>query len=453
MSENIKTDYYSQEDILLPLMAALKEENFKELIDLLDKAHPADIAELLNLSESADREKIIHLLGSVNSEILTYLDPDIKEQVSNLIGVKNSAEALDELESDDAVQFVEDLPPEKREEILQQLSTERRMEVEDSLSYPEDSAGRMASKEFIAIYEKSSVGDVIDHLRSAKNLPNDFYTVFVLDDEDRPTHFIPLSRVMINVREKKVTDIMEEVKHSIPGNVDQEEVANTFKKYNLISAPVTDSEGKMIGVITVDDVTYVIEEEAEEDMLALAGMSRQSDISSTAMQRFKDRAPWLTINLFTSILSTFIVANFQGVIEKLVALAALMPVVSALSGNIATQTLTVTVRAIAAQEITFFNYLSVLRREIFASFLNGLLVGAAAFVVSYLIFHNAEISAIMYAAFIITFIVGVILGALIPILMHKIGFDPAVTSPVFVTASTDVVSFFFFLGLAALLLT
>jgi magnesium transporter len=452
MSDNVQTDYYSQEDILLPLLAALKEEAFKSLAKMLEKQHPADIAELLNLSEHSDRERIIHLLGDVDSEILTYLDPQIKEEVASLLGAKTSAEALDELESDEAVSFVEDLPEEKRDEILEELSTEKRLEVEDALTYPADSAGRLANKDFVTIPKKADVGDVIDFLRTEDDLPNDFYTIFVIDDEGRPTHFVPLSRIMRNKRDKKIKDLMAEVKYPIPGSVDQEEVANIFKKYNLISTPVVDPEGKMIGVITVDDIAYVIEEEAQEDMLKLAGMSSDTDILSSPYKRFKDRAPWLMINLFAAILSTFIISNFEQVIGKIVALAALMPVVSALSGNVGTQALTVTVRAIASQELNFMNYIKVLRKEIFAAILNGLLVGLAAFFVSYLIFGNQNLSLIMYSAVVVTFIVGVFLGSLVPLLMQKFGFDPAVASPVFVTASTDVVSFLFFLGIATLYL-
>lgn len=453
MSEIIKTDYYSQEDILLPLLAALKEEDYNTLRKMLEKQHPADIAELLNLSEESDRERIITLLGDdVDSEILTYLDPEIKDQVASLLGIKMSAEAVDNLETDDAVKFVEDLPEAKREEILHQLSTEKRLDVEDSLSYPEDSAGRLANKDFVSVSRNATVGDVIDYLRGTENLPTDFYSIFLLDDEGRPTNFVTLSRIMRNKREVKIKSLMQAVEYPIPGMLDQEEVANIFKKYNLISTPVVDAEGKMIGVITVDDITYVIEEEASEDMLAMAGVGKNSDIYSSTISRFRDRSPWLLINLFTSILSTFIVANFENVIAKIVALAALMPVVSALSGNVATQTLTVTVRALATKELSFMNYVKVLRKEVSASVLNGLLVGFAAFIVSYLIFGNAKVSLIMYSSFIITFMVGVILGSLVPLIMSRLGYDPAVTSPVFVTASTDVVSFFFFLGTATIFL-
>lgn len=452
MSDNVKTDYYSQEDILLPLLVALKEEDFKSLSKMLEKQHPSDIAELLNLCDPSDRERIIAVLGDVDSEILTYLDPDVKREVAQLLGVEESAKAIDKLETDDAVQFVEDLPQEKREQILEELSTEKRLEVEDSLSYPQDSAGRLANKDFVAIAKKSNVGDLIDFLRSSKDLPQDFYTIFVLDDEGRPTHFVPLSRVMRNTRDKKIKDLMEQVEHPIPGMVDQEEVANIFQKYNVISAPVVDPEGKMIGVITVDDITYVIEEEAKEDMMALAGLSSGSDISSSSFRKFRGRSPWLLINLFAAILSTFVVSNFEAVIQQFVALAALMPVVSALSGNVGSQTLTVTVRAIAAQDLTFTNYVKVLRKEISASVMNGLLVGALAFTISFLIFGNIQISMLMYTSFVVTFIVGVIVGSLVPLLMQRFGYDPAVASPVFVTASTDLVSFFFFLGTATIFL-
>jgi magnesium transporter len=452
MSEAIKPDFYSQEDILLPLLAALKEEDFKALSIMLESQHPSDIAELLNLCDNHDREKIIALLGDVNSEILTYLDDEVKEQVANLLGSKSSAEAVDKLDSDDAVQFVEDLNKNQQQEILEQLSTEKRLELEDALAYPQDSAARLANKDFVTVPIKYNVGNIIDYLRNTENLPQDFYSIFLVDDEGRPTHSIPLSRVMRNNRDIQAETLMDAVKYSIPATTDQEEVANIFKKYNLISTPVVDAEGKMIGIITVDDITYVIDEEAQEDMLAMAGVGRDIDINASGFKRFKDRSPWLLINLFTAILSTFIVANFENVIAKIVALAALMPVVSALSGNVATQTLTVTVRALATRELTFLNYVGVLRKEISASLLNGLLVGFAAFSLSYFIFGNYQISLILYSSFMVAFSFGVLVGSLVPLLMQKLGYDPAVTSPVFVTASTDIVSFFFFLGTASIFL-
>ncbi len=452
MSDEVITDYYSQEDILQPLLAALHSKKFKKLKSMLARQHPADIAELLNLCDRAEREQVISLLGNVDGDVLTFLDQDVKEHIISLIGTQESAKAIDELATDDAVEFMEDLSEEQRDEILDVLSTEKRMEVEDSLSYPEDSAGRLANKDFVTIHADASVGDVIDLVRSSSTLPLDFYTIFVTDDEGRPTHFVPLSRIMRNVREKKVADLMEKTGHPIPGGVDQEEVANIFKKYSLISTPVVDGEGKMIGVITVDDIAYVIEEEAHEDILKLAGVSANADIFASSFRRFSHRAPWLFINLFAAILSTFIVASFEQVIGQVLALAALMPVVSALSGNVGIQALAVTVRAISTSELSLLNYVKVLRKEIFAAALSGILVGAAAFMISYAIFENAGVSSIMYFAVFLTFIIGVVLGSLVPLLIDRFGFDPAVASPVFVTALTDVSSFFIFLGIASLLL-
>lgn len=442
---------YSDEDILFPILIALKEDDINGLRTLLVDKHPSDIAELLNLCDYDDRAKVIAILGDIDPETLTYLDSEVKDQIISILGSKSSAEAIEELDSDDAVQIVQDLPEEKVEEILEALSGEKRQEVEASLAYPEDSAGRLANKQFVTINHNAAVGDVIDLMRVSENLPQDFYTIFVVDADNKPTHFIPLSRIMRNKRDVKVSDLMQEIVKAIPVNTDQEEVANIFQRYNFISAPVVDDKGSMIGVITVDDIAYVIKEEAEEDILGMVGLNSETDILGSVFKKFRNRSPWLFINLGTAFTASFIIAMFEGSIEKLVALATLMPIVASMSGNCGTQILTVTVRALATKELSSGNFFKVLRKEILSSFLISLALGTAVFSVSYLMFSNYHLSEVIFFSVVLTFFLASLCGASIPFIVQKLGYDPAIASSILLTAITDMSSFFIFLGLATIL--
>ncbi len=447
VNEQVK-DYYSQEDLVLPMLSALKDDDLEALRAMLAENHPSEIAELLNLSEADDRERIIAVLGELDPEILTFLDDEIRDDVLKIIGTQSVAEAIEELESDDAVQLVQDLPDEQIEEILEGLSIEKRQEVVESLNYPEESAGRLANKQYVTISDFASVGDVIDLMRVSENLPQDFYTIFVVDDEGRPTHYIPLSRIMRNKREVKVSDLMQEIIKEIPVETDQEEVANIFQKYGLISAPVVNHNGKMVGVITVDDITYIIKQEAEEDILGMVGLTSQKDMFGSVIKRFSNRSPWLFINLITAFSVSFIISFFEKSIAELVALATLMPIVASMSGNCGTQTLTITVRAIATKDLSSSNFLRMLKREIFTAILIAIALGSAVFLVSFLMYNNYLLSAIIFSAIILTFFLASISGCTIPFIMQKLGFDPAVASSVLLTAITDISSFFIFLALA-----
>ncbi len=450
LTQENKPDY-SDEDIQLPILIALKEDDIEGLRELLVDKHASDIAELLNLCDYGDRSKIIAVLGEFDPETLTYLDSDVKDQIVSIIGSKGSAEAIEELDSDDAVQIVQDLTEEKMEEILEALSDEKRLEVEDALAYPEESAGRLANKQFVTIHEDATVGDTIDVMRASDDLPQDFYTIFVVDEKDHPTHYVPLSRIMRSQRDIKIVDLMQEIIKAIPVETDQEEVANTFQKYGLISAPVVNQFGKMIGVITVDDIAYVIKEEVEEDILNLVGLNSETDILGSVVKKFSNRIPWLFLNLGTAFTASFIIAYFEGSIEKLVALAALMPIVASMSGNCGTQILTVTVRALATKELGANNFFKVLRREIVSSFLISLALGSAVFLVSYLMYQNSHLSGVIFISVILTFLLASLCGASIPVVMQKLGYDPAVASSILLTAVTDISSFFIFLGLATIL--
>jgi len=289
-------------------------------------------------------------------------------------------------------------------------------------------------------------------LRTSRSLPEDFYTLFVVDEENRPVSYVPLSRIIRSARSIKVKKLTEEIIKTIDINLDQEEVANIFQRYNLISSPVVDEEGKMIGVITIDDIADVLEEEIEEDVMRLAGLGSETDIVSGPYKKFQNRSPWLFVNLLTSIFASYIISFFEVEIAELVALAVLMPIVASMSGNAGAQTLTVSVRAIATNELGFSNFKKVLIKEVLAALINGLIFGFITFLASYLFYANPQLSLVIFTAFILTFLLASVSGCAIPLIMHKFKFDPAVSSSALVYAVTDISSFFIFLGLASILL-
>jgi magnesium transporter len=447
-------DFDSGEDLVSPVVDALKSESNKTVTALLQDNHPSDIAEILNLSDKSERSRLIALLGGeIDPEVLTHIDDsNIKDEIISLIGAESGAEAIGKLESDEAIQFIEDLSDERVEEILENLTGSKRLEVEEGLNYPEDSAGRLANKQFIIVGEKFNVGDVIDLIRKSKTLPDDFYTVFVVDEEGRPTSYIPLSRVMRNERNIKIKNIGEEIIKCINYTLDQEEVANIFRKYKLVSSPVVDEEGRMIGVITIDDIPDVLEEELEEDIMHLAGLGSETDIVGSPYKKFQNRSPWLFVNLITSIFASYIISFFEVEITQLVALAVLMPIVASMSGNAGAQTLTVAVRAIATKELTFANYRKVLSKELITSVINGFIFGFITLLASYILYENIQLGIVIFSAVVLTFFLASFSGCSIPLIMHKWKFDPAVSSSALVYAVTDISSFFIFLGLAALVL-
>ncbi len=436
------------------VISALKNDSNKRVQELIEGQHPSDIADVINLTEKGERSRLVALLGGeIAPEVLRHIDDGlVKEEVISLIGAESGAEAIGRLESDEAIQFIEDLSDERVEEILDNLSGSKRLEVEEGLNYPEDSAGRLANKQFVVVDEKNNVGDIIDLVRSSKKLPDDFYTIFVVDSEDRPISYIPLSRVMRSERTVKIKKIQQEIIKSIDVNLDQEQVANVFKKYHLISAPVVDEEGRMIGVVTIDDVVDVLEEEFEEDIMHLAGMGSETDISGSAYKKFKNRSPWLFVNLITSIFASYIISFFEVEISELVALAVLMPIVASMSGNAGAQTLTVAVRAIATRELGFANYKKVLSKEVITSIINGLIFGFITLLVSFLLYENIQLGLVIFSAVLLTFLLASISGCSIPLIMHRYNFDPAVSSSALVYAVTDISSFFIFLGLASIIL-
>ena len=424
------------------------EERLRELVEAL---HPADVADLMGFLSPAYRESLIPLLDSAFlAEILPELEDNIREDVLEAAPTHALVSALGDMDSDDAADVVDDLEDDKRDAVLAAMSDVDRAAIETSLAYKDETAGRLMQREVIASPQFWTVGQTLDHIRQSTDLPDLFFDVYVVDPSFRPMGAAPLSRLVTARPELPMAQIMEPV-IEIPVDMDQEEVAYAFEKYRLISAPVVDHGGRLVGQITVDDIVGVIREESQEDILALAGVSDAGrDASILGMTR--SRFFWLFVNLGTAILASSVIALFQASIVKLVALAVLAPIVASMGGNAGTQTLTVAVRALATKELSSANMMRTIWREIAVGVMNGFLFATLMGAVAGFWFHDAPLGLVIGLAMIINLIAAAVAGILIPLGLEKMGYDPAVSSAIFLTTVTDVVGFFSFLGLAVLIL-
>jgi magnesium transporter len=376
----------------------------------------------------------------------------VREDVLEAMEPAEVAAAITELDTDDAVDVIEDLPVEDQRQILAKLSPSDRALLEEALTFPEDSAGRLMQREIVTVPENWTVGDTIDYMRSrATALPRDFYDVFAVDADLKPVGVLPLSRLMRNQRDIKVADIMAVDLHPVPLAMDQEEVALMFRQYGLVSAAVVDRDGRLAGVITADDVVHVVDKEAEEDLMRLGGV-KEDDFYEAVLATTRARFPWLLVNLLTVIVASIVIGFFEQTIQKVVALAILMPIVASMGGNAGTQTLTVAVRALAMKELTSTNAKRVVSKEVIVGAINGLLFAGVMGPIAWLWFGEVAIGAVIAAAMIINLVAAGFVGIATPIVLERLGIDPAVASTVLLTAITDVVGFLAFLGLAALVL-
>ena len=443
---------------------ALSPGFVRSVVDAVDRAdvaqarelvlplRAADLAELFELLRNDEREDLVRMLGTdLNPEVLSELDESVRDHVIELLDPKDIAAALTEMDSDDAVYLLEDMDEAEQRLILEQLPATERAALEQSLDYPEYSAGRLMQRELVAVPPFWDIGQTIDYLREADELPDEFYEIFVVDAAYKPVGTVPLSRVMRTKRPIKVSEIMETEQTLIPVTMDQEDVALQFSKYDLISAAVVDEAGRLVGVITVDDIVEVISEEAAEDIRLLAGVGEEA-ISDSVLRTSRSRLPWLVANLVTALAAAAVIALFDATIEQMVALAVLMPIVASMGGNAGTQTMTVTVRALATRDLVNFNVSRTVIREFCVGVLNGLFFALLLGVLVALVFENDWLGAVFAAAILINLVVASLVGILVPLGLDKLGTDPAVSSAVFVTTTTDVVGFFSFLGLAALVL-
>ena len=430
---------------------AIGVEDVGRILELTDAFHASDTAELLGLISRSERETLILALGEdFDPETLTYLDDEVSEEILSILGTEKAAEALTELETDDAVQVIEDLEAEEQQELLQAIEdTSTRADLREGLGYEEDSAGRLMQKRFVAAPEFWNVGDVIDHLRqSSEELPEEFYEVIVVDPRYHPIGTVMISRIMQNQRETAVRELMKENLHPIPTDMDQEEVAHLFRRYGLVEAPVINHEGRIVGVITVDDVVDVIKEEEEEDYLRAGGIIDR-DFHAGLFETVKGRIPWLAINLFTAMLASWVISFFETTIEQWVTLAVLMPIIASITGNAGMQSVTISVRAIATRELQSHNARPVIIKEIFANLLSGIILSVIMSVLIIAIYGDFRLAFIFSGATIATHAIAGFSGAIIPLLLNKFKIDPAIASSIFLTTLTDMLSFFLFLGLAA----
>ncbi len=418
--------------------------------NLLEKLHAADIADLLEQINSYDRTRLIRLYGrEFDGEILSELDESIREEVIATLNPSVLADAVRELETDDVVDLVEDLEEPQQEAILDALEDSDRVAVEQSLSYPENSAGRLMQREVVMAPEHWNVGQAIDYMRESEDLPEQFYHMVLVDPRFRPIGNVTLGRIMGTKREVPLVDLMEESFQVIPADQDEEDVAYAFNQYHLISAPVVDADGRLAGVITIDDAMVVLDEEHEEDILRLAGVGEESSLADRVIETTKRRFPWLAVNLMTAVLASLVIAQFEATIAQFVALAVLMPIVASMGGNAGTQSLTVAVRAMATRDLTGSNVWRVIRREVLVGLVNGVIFAIVMGIVGVIWFGSPSLGAVIAAAMVINLVVAGLAGTVIPVLLEKIGVDPALASGAFVTTVTDVVGFFAFLGLAA----
>ena len=450
---DVERSYGVDEALVRACDAAVAENRFDEVDALVAGLHASDLADLLEELSGENRLKLLgHLRDQLDPELLTHMDDVVREDVLEILEPEEVAAAITELDTDDALDVFEDIPVEDQAEVLDQLSPSDRALLEQALTYPEDSAGRLMQRELVTVPRDWSVGNTIDYLRRrAAKLPRDFYEIYVVDDDMVPVGTIPLSRLMRNQRPVRIDDIMLTDLRSAVVDMDQEEVALMFKQYALVSAPVVNADGKLVGVITADDVVHVIHEEAEEDFLRLGGV-REDDFYEAVLETTWARFSWLLVNLGTAIVASLVIGLFDAAIEKVVALAVLMPIVASMGGNAGTQTLTVAVRALAMKELTATNAARIVGKEIIVGGINGLLFAVLMGAIAWFWFDDMTMGLVIGAAMIINLLVAGFAGVAIPIVLQKMKFDPAVGSAVVLTTITDVVGFMAFLGLAALVL-
>jgi magnesium transporter len=445
-------EYALDRDLVARLYDALAESDAARVSELLEPLHPADIADLFEQIGAVRLREVLTLWRSDEmGEILSELDEGLREDVIAVLEPEALAEAVRDLDSDDVVDLVEDLGAAQQDAILQVLEGPERVAVEQSLQYPETSAGRLMQRELVMAPEHWTVGQAIDHIRGAEDLPDQFYHIILVDPRLRPTGYVTLGRMLGARRDTPLADITEDTFRTIPVTQDEGDVAYAFNQYHLISAPVVDAEDRLVGVITIDDAMAVLDEEYNEDILRLAGVGDES-VSDTTWEITRQRFPWLGVNLLTAIAASLVISLFEDVISQVVALAVLMPIVASMGGNAGTQSLTVAVRAIATRDLTGSNAWRVLRREVTASFLNGLVFAAIMAVVSYMWFGTPVLALVIAIAMVVNLAVAGFAGLLIPLGLEKLGVDPALASGTFVTTVTDVVGFFVFLGLASIVL-
>ena len=450
--QNINKDTFSTKNYVEEISNYLENYQNSKIDNFLNNTHNADIADVIQNLDPVLRLSLINIIGNkFDPEILTYLNDSLREEIVDILDIKQLANNAKELDIDDAVDLVEDLEKEDQDTFLENLEEKERTLIEEGLNYPEDSAGRLMQRQFVALDQFWNVGQAIDFLRNnKKNLPEDFYDIYLINPNKQVFGVVPLGRLMGSKRDVSLNKIINKELRLIEVNMDQEEVAYLFSKYGLVSAPVIDNN-KIIGSITVDDVVEVIEEEREEDILKLGGVGH-TDIYNSVIDTTKSRLSWLIVNLMTAIVASIVIGLFEAAIEKVVALAILMPIVASMGANAGTQTLTVAVRALAVKELTPSNALKIITKETFIGGINGIIFAIIISLLSIYWFQDFMLGLIIGSAMVLNLIIAGFAGTIIPLALDKMKIDPALASVVILTTITDVFGFLSFLGLATLFL-
>src|SRR5215831_6323787 len=438
-------------DFVERIAQAITIENSATLRELIGELHQADVGDLIEALDPELRPRLVKLMGhDFDFSALTELDATVREEILEELPPAAVAEGVRELDSDDAVAILEDLPKEEQAEILEQLPAPERVALARSLDYPENSAGRRMQTELIAVGPHWTVGQTIDYMRETPDLPERFWELYVVDTSRKLKGVVALDRLLRTKRPVPIVELIEEDLRTVRATEDQEEAARMFERYDLVSAPVVDDADRLVGVLTFDDIVYVIEEEAEEDIKALGGVGREEELSDSVWTITRGRFTWLFANLLTALLASWVISNFEGSIAKMVALAVLMPIVASMGGNAGTQTMTVTVRALATRELSSANTWRIIRREVLVGALNGLAFAVIMGVIAAEWFHITDLGLVIGLAMVTVLAAAALGGILIPLILNRLGVDPAVSSGPFVTTVTDVVGFFSFLGIATL---
>jgi magnesium transporter len=451
-AEDLRDQELDEDNLLKPefvnaVRAALAGGDKARAYDLVEPLHPADVADLLELLQSDERRALAAAITDLmTGDVIAELNDYVREDMIEALPAAQVAEIAEQLDTDDAVQLIEDLDDEDQQAVLAELDPEDRAAIESALSYPEESAGRLMQRELVAVPDTMSVGDLIDYLREHDDLTTEFWEVFVVDHRHHPVGTCQLSWILRTERHVALADVMKRDQTLIPTAMDQEEVALRFQKYGLISAAVVDDSGRLVGQLTVDDIVHIIQEEAGEDALLMSGAG-DGDINEPIRDAYLSRVRWLIANLGTALIASLIIAAFGAAIEELVALAVLMPVVASIGGNAGTQTMAVTVRALATNQLTRSNTARIMYREFRVALLNGATVAALIGIATALIF-TPQLGMVITAAVIINILTAGLAGVAVPVMFDRLDQDPAVASSVFVTMITDSMGFFAFLGLA-----
>lgn len=436
-------------DLARSVAQALAENHPDDASALIRDLHAAEVANLIEMLKPDQRLMLVELLRPrFDPEILTELDETFRDDMAGQLGTDVVAAAIARLDTDDALELIAELTEDKQRRVLQAMPDALRAILEEGLAFPEDSAGRLMQRAFVAVPTFWTVGDTIDFMRESDDLPNDFYDLFVVDPRHRLAGKVPLNRLLRTKRPVRISDIMEKAALSIPLDMDQEEVAYVFAQQNIVSAPVVDAASRLIGVIMVDDILDVIHEEAEEDIMRLGGV-REDDLYAAVIDTGRSRFSWLFLNLLTAVLASVVIGFFETTIQKIVILAVLMPIAASMGGNAGTQTLTVVVRALAMKELTRANAMRVVSKEILVGVFNGILFAVLMGLIAWVWSGDWAVGLVMASAMVVTLMVAGLAGTSIPLALARTGVDPAVASGVFLTTVTDVVAFLAFLGLAA----